>query len=353
MEEADHSRQEARDQNQGLVRLLALLTLAGIVISLVFAYVYSVKVSQHLGRLSEKIMQDADKLQGISSHLAQSSTELNAGTQSQAAAIQETSASAEEISAMVVKTHTNAEQSQQLSLDSMRSAKEGESFVETLIATIEYDIRKNSEQMVQILTLNCSSLEQIVEVVRAIEEKTTQINSIVFQTKLLSFNASVEAARAGEHGKGFAVVAEEVGALARNSGEAASDIQGIVVQSRENVKSILNQTKKQAEEIITTSSEVIKKTVDQAKRCGTTLHDIVLETQNVQNSINQITTATQEQRTGIESIKQALQAINISTHEATQVVNDTSMRASDLDYQARELAELAVELSRFTKGKIA
>ena len=34
------------------------------------------------------------------------------------------------------------------------------------------------------------------------------INDIVFQTKLLSFNASVEAARAGESGKGFAVVAE-------------------------------------------------------------------------------------------------------------------------------------------------
>ncbi|MBC7465119.1 MAG: hypothetical protein H7256_03945 [Bdellovibrio sp.] len=47
-----------------------------------------------------------------------------------------------------------------------------------------------------------------------IGNKTKVINDIVFQTKLLSFNASVEAARAGEHGKGFAVVAEEVGKLA-------------------------------------------------------------------------------------------------------------------------------------------
>jgi len=42
------------------------------------------------------------------------------------------------------------------------------------------------------------------------------MNDIVFQTKLLSFNASVEAARAGIHGKGFAVVADEVGNLATN-----------------------------------------------------------------------------------------------------------------------------------------
>ena len=57
-----------------------------------------------------------------------------------------------------------------------------------------------------------------------IKDKVNIINDIVFQTKLLSFNASVEAARAGENGKGFAVVAEEVGNLASVSGKAANEI---------------------------------------------------------------------------------------------------------------------------------
>ena len=56
-------------------------------------------------------------------------------------------------------------------------------------------------------------IQEIVKVIAEIGNKTKVINDIVFQTKLLSFNASVEAARAGENGKGFAVVAEEVGKL--------------------------------------------------------------------------------------------------------------------------------------------
>jgi methyl-accepting chemotaxis protein len=58
------------------------------------------------------------------------------------------------------------------------------------------------------------NLEQIHELFNGINDKLKFIDEIVFQTKLLSFNASVEAERAGEHGRGFAVVAQEVGTLA-------------------------------------------------------------------------------------------------------------------------------------------
>src|SRR6056297_538175 len=64
-----------------------------------------------------------------------------------------------------------------------------------------------------------SSLEDIKGIVEQIKKKTAVINDIVFETQLTSFNASIEAARAGQHGKGFAVVAEEVGKLARLSGD--------------------------------------------------------------------------------------------------------------------------------------
>lgn len=57
------------------------------------------------------------------------------------------------------------------------------------------------------------------------------VETVAFQTKLLSLNASVEAARAGSAGRGFAVVAQEVRALAQRSEDAARSIRDIVGQS--------------------------------------------------------------------------------------------------------------------------
>src|SRR5690606_1064272 len=85
------------------------------------------------------------------------------------------------------------------------------------------EIKDGSHEMVEQMNENARQIDEIGALIRRIEEKTSMINDIVFQTKLLAFNASVEAARAGEAGKGFAVVAEEVGSLAAKSGASAKE----------------------------------------------------------------------------------------------------------------------------------
>lgn len=76
-------------------------------------------------------------------------------------------------------------------------------------------------------------------------QELSEINSLVAdimgvaeQTNLLSLNASIEAARAGEMGKGFAVVAQEIGALAKDTSEAASRINGICENVNDNVAEV-------------------------------------------------------------------------------------------------------------------
>lgn len=102
-----------------------------------------------------------------------------------------------------------------------------------------------------------------------IENIVGVIDSIAFQTNLLSLNASVEAARAGEAGRGFAVVAQEVRTLAQDTAREASEIRELVRQSVEDigegvtvverVGTVLSNIKEGVGEIVAHTAEINQK----------------------------------------------------------------------------------------------
>ena len=173
-------------------------------------------------------------------NLVQSNSTLKKNVSEQAS-VEQTSASIEEISSMTENNVVEARKMQDIA------------------NTMQEQMNELDQAMVQITESN-KKIEQLTTIIQEIEEKTAIIDDIVFQTKLLSFNASVEAERAGEHGRGFAVVAQEVGNLAKMSGSAALEIANIVKDSTQKAAVISSENKKKVE----LGNDIVKETQKQA-----------------------------------------------------------------------------------------
>jgi methyl-accepting chemotaxis protein len=200
------------------------------------------------------------------------------------------------------------------------------------------------------ITKSNAQTAEIVDVITEIGNKTKVINDIVFQTKLLSFNASVEAARAGDHGKGFAVVAEEVGNLAQMSGNAAREISGMLEGSVQKVNGIVQETKTNVEKLLTVSKDRVESGTRVAQDCGKILAEIVENVDSVTKMVTAISTACEEQSKGIQEITNAMGQLDQVTQENASASEEASSSAEELSAQAESMNEVVQVLVTTIKG---
>ncbi len=222
--------------------------------------------------------------------------------------VEMTTASIQEVS---TSAQTIAERSQAAASDSAGAAKvatEGRRAVTETIGTMEAikDEVMALEDMIE--SLNSAS-KQIGEIVNT-------ITGIAHQTNLLALNAAIEAARAGEHGQGFTVVAEEVRKLAEESGEAAEDI-------GKKIKGMLEKTGNAVQTISKGTSKVIEG-VNVANVAGSNLTLIVNSVTSVNKMIQDISNASREQSTNIESLRQSIESIS----GATKITSEGTKRVA-------------------------
>jgi len=302
-----------------------------------------------LTKLATSLSETADEVASASSQIASTSVQLSSGVTEQAAALEETSASMEEMNAMVNRNSENASRSQGFAEGSQKNAEKGKTVVQEMINSIQQIDRSNADIMNQIEESN-RQMSEIVKLIGDIGNKTKVINEIVFQTKLLSFNASVEAARAGEHGKGFAVVAEEVGNLAQMSGGAAAEITQILDRSIHQVETIVEETKSKVSALVSVSKDKVNAGTRIARQCGDVLEEIVESTLKVSQMVSDITAGSKEQSKGVSEINKAMLQLNQVTHHNTQSAQDSSSAADRLSRQANELRESVESLKATLKG---
>jgi methyl-accepting chemotaxis protein len=232
-----------------------------------------------------------------SNEIAAGNLDLSARTEQQASSLEETAASMEELTSTVRQNADNAHQANQLALAASGVAAKGGDIVGKVVETMG-SIDASSRKIVDIIGV---------------------IDGIAFQTNILALNAAVEAARAGEQGRGFAVVASEVRSLAQRSASAAKEIKDLIGDSVGQVN-------------------IGTKLVQEA---GTTMREVVDSVARVNDIMSEITSASQEQRIGIDQVNEAIAQMDQVTQQNAALVEEAAAAAASLREQADALADVA------------
>ncbi len=286
--------------------LVSSVSLAAILIGVVFASVIVISLGRILNRLAGALTDGSSQVAAAASQVSATSQLLAEGASEQAASLEETSASLEEMSSMIKRTDSNAQTAKQLGNDTRTAADIGATDMQAMSQAMD-DIKASSDN--------------IAKIIKTIDE-------IAFQTNLLALNAAVEAARAGDAGMGFAVVADEVRALAQRSAQAA----------------------KETASKIEDSIEKSQRGVQLSTKVAEGLQQIVGKARKMDEVIAEIAAASSEQNQGIGQVNQAVCQMDKVTQAGASSAEENAAASEELNAQAVTLQDMAAQLQALVAG---
>jgi len=248
----------------------------------------------NLNHTLRSVLGSVRSIDTASKEIASGNLDLSTRTEMQAGSLQQTASAMETLTVAVKDNANNARLATELAAQAARLATSGGDAVERAVATME-SIRASSRKIVDIIGV---------------------IDGISFQTNLLALNAAVEAARAGEQGRGFAVVAAEVRTLAQRSASAAKEIKALIADS----------------------VAIIDNGSASVNEAGSSMGSVVGSVQQVNDIINRISVASNEQAQGIAEVNLAVGQMDDMTQQNAALVEQAAAAAASLHEQTVNLA---------------
>ena len=238
-----------------------------------------------------------------------------------ASAVTETTATMEEMAIIAGQIADRSRRVVEEAAETQHDAQTGAQAVSDTVTKLDEVRAANESNLHEILALGRKS--------RRIGEVMELIDNIAARTKLIAFNAALEAAAAGESGQRFSVVAMEVRRLADN-----------VVESTEEIRQRIAEIQAATNALVVASEQEAKRIAEGVARgqeANDALTEILKSAESTTVAAEQISLATQQQRTAAEQVVEAARSIQADSHavargseEATQVITDLVALAEQL-----------------------
>lgn len=258
-----------------------------------------------LGTMGDTLCQVSDGVSQLliaSESILQRNAALSTRTDEQAAALATAASAMEEMNSAAMLASEKAQRARELAASTSKVALKGGEKIDDAV----------------------ESMAQIDEESRRINAALELIDSIAFQTNILSLNASVEAASAGVHGKGFAVVASEVRTLAVRCEGAAKEIH----------------------QLIGTSVECTRSGSQQVTHAGHTMREIIASIEGLTLLVNELSEMSEQQCSSITRMRDSIASIDRSVQDNVGHVSETVQVAQQQQQQADALKQ-AIGVFRF------